>query len=145
MRNVRLVFFFIAAELFSQGCDPIAYDKTLIKSKEEFSANTNDRLLEVIEVVESIARQSGFTPVSTSNHMDKLPLHMCKKNKDNVVTSIAVCSEDNIIEISILELGHRKLSEDALRLQDEIDNALSPSLKDCCIIIKDNNYSGRKH
>jgi hypothetical protein len=145
MRNLILVFFFIVAELFLQGCDPIVNGKIFIKSKEQFSANTDDRILEVTKVVELIARQSGFTPISTSHLTEKATLSMIKRNKDGILTNIVVFSEDNIIKIDIWELGHRKLSEEALRLQDEIDNALRPSLKDCCIIIKDNKYSGRKN
>ena len=139
MRNLGLVSFLIVAGLFLQGClDPLARGKIFIKSKEQFSANMDDRILEVIKVVESIARQSGFAPISAFDHTDKVSLHMDKRNKDGLFTGIDVSSEDNIIKIYISELGHCKLSEEALRLQDEIDNALRPSLKDCCIIIKDN-------
>jgi hypothetical protein len=144
MRNLELFFIFIIAGLFLQGClDPLARGRIFIKSKEQFSSNRDDRILEVIKVVESIARQSGFAPISASGYTDKVSVHMDKRNKDGFFTGIDVSSEDNIIKIYISELGHHKLSEDALRLQDEIDNALSPSLKDCCIIIKDNKYSGR--
>jgi DNA polymerase III delta subunit len=145
MRNLGMIFFVAVAELFLQGCDPLAKGNIFIKSKEQLSANADDRIVEVTKVVELIAKQAGFTPMSTSYFTEKATLYMNKRNQDGIVTSLIVFSEDNIIKIYIKELGHRKLSEGALRLQDEIENALSPSIKDCCIIIKDNKYSGRKN
>lgn len=125
------------------GCEPHDGCKIFIKSKEQPFANIENKMLEVTKSVELIAKQSGFLPNPTSDQTDKVPLNMYKHNR-NTSTDLYVFFEDDIIKVYISEWGTNKLSEDALRLQDEISAALNQSLKDCCIITKDSKYSGRK-
>ena len=50
MRNLGLVFFFIVAELFLQGCVPVTGRSILIRSKDQ-SALSAGKKAEILKVV----------------------------------------------------------------------------------------------
>jgi hypothetical protein len=143
MRNLGLVFFFIASGLFLQGCDSTAHYSISIKSKEPPSAEMDNKKLEIIKVVEPILRQHGFVP--SPGYVEGVSLIMEKNPSDrHGKIYIGLSCENNIIQIGTVEWGTQRMSDFALNLQNEIIDKLDQPLKDCCIIIKYDKYSGRK-
>lgn len=136
MKNTGLVLFFIMAGLFLQGCDPTAHYSISITSKESPSTEMDNKMLEIIRIVEPILRQHGF--VTSPDYVQGVSLMMEKNPSDrHGKVYLGVSCENNIIQIRTVEWGRLSMSDYALTLQNKIADKLNKSLEDKFIIIKE--------